>query len=716
MAQKDKKSKNISSKMDQIKQKAEKVKDKASKFSTRIMVMTITMLVISSFIMGGTAIFYMITVSNRIMTDLTEQKITGDLELLKQYIHQEYGEISFENDNIVDSEGNSVHYKYGVVDKMMEKVGDNATIFVREGDDFKRIVTNIITQSGERAVDTMLGTGSKVYDKIIAGESYNGIATILKEKYFVVYEPLLDPDKEIYGILYVGVPMSKMLKFIQSQLVLVMLAFLGGLVIILALAIFISKSLSEKLSKPIVTLKGKLVDVQKGNLTVKFQSTTNDEIGMLTDAIGDTVNTLKDLNRKIYIAINILNKNLHTLFVSSTSVKDSANTQAVTVEETQRNFESMNVMIETISQDSDKANGYTSTALSKANMGMESMSKLEAEMVKIVDSSKEITNTLGMINEIAEQTNLLSLNASIESARAGEAGKGFNIVAGEIRKLAEKSTNAANRIEELVINNNKIIQDGVRYSKETTNILQDIATSSNQNANLVSTISQEIQKVKISSQEVLTAIGNISDIALANLNDSEKVSRAMDDFVTQTLELQKFVGQFDIRSDKVKENQHHVEEVLRSKLIEVSKILGEYGAHFLPTGNNVEIGGHVIQELQIGELIVTGNSDLCDKIAEKTKTSVTIFQPTEDAIIRVATTVRNFDDTRAVGTIIGKDSKVYQAVIQKKEYFGRAFVVNKWFVAVYKPILDETGYLLGVLYLGLPEDTDEMEEEEKAGK
>ena len=120
----------------------------------------------------------------------------------------------------------------------------------------------------------------------------------------------------------------------------------------------------------------------------------------------------------------------------------------------------------------------------------------------------------------------------------------------------------------------------------------------------------------------------------------------------------------------------------------------------------------VIQELQIGETIVTGNSDLCDKIAEKTNTSVTIFQPTEDSIIRVATTVRNFDDTRAVGTVIGKDSKVYQNVIQKKEYFGRAFVVNKWFVAVYKPILDETGYLLGVLYLGLPEDETEEEEQQ----
>ncbi|MBQ3923715.1 MAG: Cache 3/Cache 2 fusion domain-containing protein [Spirochaetales bacterium] len=711
MAIKFKKNKAITTKVNQIKNRAKNVKAKTSKFSTRILVAIISMLVVSSVVLSGVAMFNITTICGNIMKDLFERKLKSDGLLFKRYIERDYGEIRLDDGVIVNEEGNSIHYKYAIVDQIKEEVGDMATIFVRDGDDFNRVVTNILSKDGQRQVDTPLAEG-KAKDAMLEGKSYIGEANILGQNCLVEYNPLVDDNDEVFGILFVGVPMSQVQAQLRQQTTIALILMMSLLAIILFVGTLTARRLSNRLTRPIVKIKGQLGEVTQGNLTVKFQSETNDEIGMLSDSIGEMVETLKNLNKKIYGAINTLNKNLHTLFVSSTSVKDSANNQAVTVEETQRNFENMNVMIETIAQEADKANGFTTQAQNKANVGMESMGKLEGEMVKIVESSQEITNTLGVIREIAEQTNLLSLNASIESARAGEAGKGFNIVAGEIRKLAEKSTNASNKIEELVITNNKIIQQGVQYSKETTNILHEIATSSDQIANLVGTISEEIQKVKISSQEVLTAIGNVSDIALANLNDSEKVSNAMDEFVAQTLELQKFVGQFDIRSDKVKENQTHVEDVLKSKLIEVSRILGEYGAHFLPTGNNVQVGGHVIQELQIGETIVTGNSDLCDKIAEKTNTSVTIFQPTEDSIIRVATTVRNFDDTRAVGTVIGKDSKVYQNVIQKKEYFGRAFVVNKWFVAVYKPILDETGYLLGVLYLGLPEDETEEEEQQ----
>ena len=711
MAIKFKKNKAITTKVNQIKNRAKNVKAKTSKFSTRILVAIISMLVVSSVVLSSVAMFNITTICGNIMKDLFERKLKSDGLLFKRYIERDYGEIRLDDGVIVNEEGNSIHYKYAIVDQIKEEVGDMATIFVRDGDDFNRVVTNILGKDGQRQVDTPLAEG-KAKDAMLEGKSYIGEANILGQNCLVEYNPLVDDNDEVFGILFVGVPMSQVQAQLRQQTTVALILMMSLLAIILFVGTLTARRLSNRLTRPIVKIKGQLGEVTQGNLTVKFQSETNDEIGMLSDSIGEMVETLKNLNKKIYGAINTLNKNLHTLFVSSTSVKDSANNQAVTVEETQRNFENMNVMIETIAQEADKANGFTTQAQNKANVGMESMGKLEGEMVKIVESSQEITNTLGVIREIAEQTNLLSLNASIESARAGEAGKGFNIVAGEIRKLAEKSTNASNKIEELVITNNKIIQQGVQYSKETTNILHEIATSSDQIANLVGTISEEIQKVKISSQEVLTAIGNVSDIALANLNDSEKVSNAMDEFVAQTLELQKFVGQFDIRSDKVKENQTHVEDVLKSKLIEVSRILGEYGAHFLPTGNNVQVGGHVIQELQIGETIVTGNSDLCDKIAEKTNTSVTIFQPTEDSIIRVATTVRNFDDTRAVGTVIGKDSKVYQNVIQKKEYFGRAFVVNKWFVAVYKPILDETGYLLGVLYLGLPEDETEEEEQQ----
>lgn len=456
-------------------------------------------------------------------------------------------------------------------------------------------------------------------------------------------------------------------------------------------------------------------EVSKGDLTVQFTYKKQDEIGNLINSFSLMVSTLKELNQKIYTAVAILTKNLRVLFKSTTNVKDSANTQAVTVEQTHNNFESLNQTIEIISNESSKADNYASDGLEKARGGMESMKKLQDEMMKIETSSLEITDIIGMINEIAEQTNLLSLNASIESARAGEAGKGFNIVAGEIRKLAEKSTQAANRIHKLITNNNKLIQEGVRYSKETTSILEQIARSNELITNLIKTITGEVSKVKMSSKEILQAIDHISEIAQGNLSESENVSEIMSHFVEQTLALQEFVGQFDIRSEKIKQNQVHIEEILSSKLTEAMKVLKGDGNTFLPTGDIVDINGYKIKELQIGKTMLTRNTEVVDSISQQCHASVTLFQTADDALVRVATTVRNFDDTRAIGTIIPSSSKVYETVMRGETYFGRAFVVNRWYVAVYQPLMDETGYILGVLYLGIPEQMDESEESETVG-
>jgi methyl-accepting chemotaxis protein len=482
-----------------------------------------------------------------------------------------------------------------------------------------------------------------------------------------------------------------------SILILIVLFAFAGLIT--------SLLLSNSITRPIEQLVTRSKTISKGDLTVKFEDLKRkDEIGNLVRSFASMVDTLKDIIQKIYIAIIILTRNLKTVFQSSNAVKDSANVQAVTVEETHSNFESMNKMVETISNESNKANLYSEQALNRAKIGMESIHKLETEMGKIESSSVEITNIIEMINDIAENTNLLSLNASIESARAGEAGKGFNIVAGEIRKLAEKSTNAANRIHELITNNNRIIQDGVTYAKNTTAELKEIATSNELIAGLVKTITSEIYKVKLSSQEILQAINHISNIAQANLTESEKVFAAMGNFVNQTLELQQFVGQFDIRSEEIKENQQHLEEILNSKLNEAQKVLNEFGQSPIPTGNIVKIGEYKVLEYQIGNTVLTGMSEIVDAISTRTHTSVTVFQPYENRLVSVASTVINFDNSRAIGSVVTSDNIAYKTVMDRKNYFGRTFVVNKWYMAVYMPII--VGDIIAVLYLGISEDTE----------
>ena len=488
----------------------------------------------------------------------------------------------------------------------------------------------------------------------------------------------------------------------------VITAFLLAILFLLGGSFFINKKIENMFIKPINMLIGKTYEIAGGDLTVKFDFKTNSEFESLVKAFKLMVSKLRELNAKIYSSVILLDKHMRGLYSSSGDVENYTESQAVTLTETSTNFNQLNEMMERISDNSLKSENLASAAIEKVDAGLNFMNNLDSEMQKIEASSVQITNIINVMNDIAEQTNLLALNASIESARAGEAGRGFNIVSGEIRKLAEKSTSAANEIRDLITTNNDLISVGVKYTKEVTESLHEISNASQQILKLVNTITEEILGANEKNKMITNAFNDVSNISRENTAAVKTVQGILTEFVDTTIDLQRFVGQFDVRSDKEKELQLHMEEVLGVKLKEAEDILKSYGSRFLPTGNLKKIGEYPLQEMLIGEEIVTGNFSVVDEISKKIKCSVTLMQPSDDCLVRVATTVRNFDNSRAIGTIIDKDSEVYKKVVDERSvFYGRAFVINRRYVAVYKPIMDETGFVDMVLYLGIPEETEE---------
>lgn len=478
--------------------------------------------------------------------------------------------------------------------------------------------------------------------------------------------------------------------------------------IAMTMSLLIIIQTSRVIVKPILQIVDIANEIKKGNLSHnKIIVTSHDETESLAKSFNSTIDTMKELITQVYIAVITLTNNLRVLYKTTRVLTSSADEQANIVKKTVNNFDHINTMVQTVSDESNKGNDYANKALTKAQIGMESMVNLQSEMQKIEESSREISEIIILINDIAEQTNLLSLNASIESARAGEAGKGFNIVAGEIRKLAEKSTQAANKVHNLITNNNKIIKKGVEYTTNTTNILKEISQSNELITQLVKKISAEAVNVSSNSENTKNSIHHILDLAQNNLNQVENVSQALEDFVDQTVNLQKFIGQFDTRNEKVKDNQKHIEEILKAKLNDVEKQFDKHGTSFELTSEKIKINNYKITNLKLGNTIVTQNESFVDSISKITQTSVTIFQYIDNAMIRVATTIQRFDEKRAIGTAITADSDIFKTVSKGKEYFGRAFVVNRWYVSMYKPIYDKNGKNVAVLYLGIPEEYDQ---------
>lgn len=152
---------------------------------------------------------------NDIKNQLLNKHVYNNINLTMKYIENSYGTLSQGDGTLLDKDGNSIEGRYGVVDTISEDLGDKSTIFVKVGDDFKRISTNIMSDKNERAVGTFLGTDHSAYERVMRGELYVGVEEIIGETYHTAYKPLKDKNNNVIGLLFVGVPTKELDNIIE---------------------------------------------------------------------------------------------------------------------------------------------------------------------------------------------------------------------------------------------------------------------------------------------------------------------------------------------------------------------------------------------------------------------------------------------------------------------------------------------------------------------
>lgn len=163
----------------------------------------------------------------------------------------------------------------------------------------------------------------------------------------------------------------------------------------------------------------------------------------------------------------------------------------------------------------------------------ETMNEMTDLVGHLIESSKEVTNVVHLVEGIADQTNLLSLNASIESARAGEHGRGFAVVANEVRKLANETKESIGKIQNLVMRSNefthnvgsslkqvqKAVEEGKHSSSNTNLVFQNIATYMGENIHMTADIEQQMKELNSIIHEIGQATSRVASSA-EQLNDS----------------------------------------------------------------------------------------------------------------------------------------------------------------------------------------------------
>ena len=220
--------------------------------------------------------------------------------------------------------------------------------------------------------------------------------------------------------------------------------------------------------------------------------------------------------------------------------------QAASLEETAAALDEITANVGSSSQQAHEAYLVAKDANASAAQSDGVVESTITAMHRIEDSSRQISNIIGVIDEIAFQTNLLALNAGVEAARAGEAGKGFAVVAQEVRELAQRSANAAKEIKQLINQSAEEVAGGVRLVSDTSRSLKMIAGHVER---INSFIEQMASAAKVQSAglaEVNTAISRMDQVTQQNAAMVEETNAASAALADQASQLRHLVGRFTL--------------------------------------------------------------------------------------------------------------------------------------------------------------------------
>lgn len=351
-------------------------------------------------------------------------------------------------------------------------------------------------------------------------------------------------------------------------------SLLGASVLAVIVGILISVFLSRSIIRPIGHAVEITQRVASGDFTARIDVESGDEIGKLlqaikgmNEALGHVIRQARENSQKVAGAAAEVSTAAGQIAESSRHQSEAASSMAAAVEQ-------MTVSVGQISDHATGAQRVSSESSDLSREGSEVISEMIGKMLEISKTvnqssvvmedltkhSEEISSIVHVIKEVADQTNLLALNAAIEAARAGEQGRGFAVVADEVRKLAERTSQStidiSSVIEKVQAGISAVmatmgsgveqVELGVMQANKAVESVDRINTGSQQVVYNVSDISSALREQSIANNEIAQSVEKIAQMAEENNSAVEETARTARNLQSIATELNELVSQFKV--------------------------------------------------------------------------------------------------------------------------------------------------------------------------
>jgi len=289
----------------------------------------------------------------------------------------------------------------------------------------------------------------------------------------------------------------------------------------------------EKMNSSMRDITGVAEKISHGDLTVTTQRRSD------VDGLGIALETMLEKLRTVVtnatVSSNGVAAGAQAMSAAAEQLSQGATEQAAAAEQASSSMEQMSANIR---QSADNA-AQTEKIATKSAQEAEESGKAVNEAVQAM---KTIAEKINIIQEIARQTDLLALNAAVEAARAGQHGKGFAVVASEVRKLAERSQQAAGEISQLSVKT-------VEVSQRAGEMLQALVPSIKRTADLVQEISAATREQNVGAEQINEAIRQLDAVIQQNASSSTEAASVSEQLATQSDELRGVIGFFRTGDD-----------------------------------------------------------------------------------------------------------------------------------------------------------------------